>query len=107
MDPSAQLHLAAGLGALGLGGAALLREPRLARNQVFAALCGALGTWNLGVAAEAILDSPRLPLHLVYLLGSCAAAPIGFHFCLMLTGASLAGRRRVLASAYAASALLW
>ncbi|MGH9867327.1 MAG: hypothetical protein ACREAA_04060 [Candidatus Polarisedimenticolia bacterium] len=30
VDSSAQLHLAAGLGALGLGGAALLREPLLA-----------------------------------------------------------------------------
>ncbi|MGH9867326.1 MAG: hypothetical protein ACREAA_04055 [Candidatus Polarisedimenticolia bacterium] len=70
-------------------------------------MCGALGTWSLGVAAEAILDSPRLPLHLVYLLGSCAAAPIGLHFCLMLTGAPLAGRRHVLAPAYVASALLW
>ncbi len=106
VNPSAQLHLAAGLGALGLGGAAVLREPRLARNRLFGALCGALGTWNLGVAVETILGSGRLPLHLVYLLGSCAAAPIGLHFCLTLTGAPRAGRR-VLLPAYTVSALLW
>ncbi len=106
MDFSAELHLAAGLGALGLGAGALLRDPARPRNRLFALLCGALVLWNLGVALSRTPLAPEAPWHLLYLLGSCASAPVALHFCLVLTGRAT-GARPLLAASYAAAALLW
>lgn len=106
MDFSAELHLAAGLGALGLGAGALLREPARPRNRLFALLCGALVLWNLGVALSRTPLAPEAPWHLLYLLGSCAAAPVAFHFALSLTGRATRART-LLPGSYLAAAILW
>jgi signal transduction histidine kinase len=103
MDLSTQLHLAAGLGSIGLGGAALLRDPGRRRNRLFAALCAALAVWTLGAAAYLLHFRDDFPWHRVYVLGSCAAAPLGLHFTLALASA---GRRPpvwVLIAAYSAA----
>jgi signal transduction histidine kinase len=107
VDLGAQLHVAAGVGALGLGVAVLVREPRRRRNRLFAALCGALVVWNLGVAASILELGGDLPWRLIFLLGSCAAAPIGLHFVLTVTGVEASWRRPVLLIAYLAAAGLW
>jgi signal transduction histidine kinase len=107
VDLGAQLHVAAGVGALGLGVAVLVREPRRRRNRLFAALCGALAVWNLGVAASILEVGADLPWRLVFLFGSCAAAPIGLHFVLTVTGVAASWRRPALTIAYLAAAVLW
>jgi signal transduction histidine kinase len=106
MDPSAQLHLAAGVGAAGLGVATWLQDPGRRRNRLFALLCAALAVWTVGAAMPGSGPWPDLPWHRAYLLGSCLAAPLALHFALAVTG-----RRRPpglpLAVAYAAAVALW
>ena len=108
MNLTLTLHLVAGLGALIVGGGTLLREPSRARNRQFAMLCGALAIWNLGLVAHATLGGgDSLGLRLVYLLGSCAAAPLGLQFVLTLAAVPARTRRRILVFFFAAAALLW
>ncbi len=107
MDLTTELHLAAGLMALVLGGGSLLREPRRSRNRLFALLSAALALWNLGVAGDKIFRAVHAYWHPVYLLGSCASAPLGLHFALTLSGRSERIRRRLLAPAYALALALW
>ena len=59
MELSVQMHVAAGAGALLLGAGVLAREPARMRNRLFALLCLALATWNLGVAARDAGDLER------------------------------------------------
>jgi len=104
LDLTTEMHLIAGLGAVGLGGAAIVRQPRRARNRIFALLCAALAVWNLGVALSRTSLAPGAPWQLVFLLGSCAAAPLGLQFCLHLTGQA---NRDWLVPAYVAAGLVW
>ena len=53
MDLSLQLNVAAALGSLGLGLAALARNPRRRRSQLFTLLCASMALWNLGLVGEA------------------------------------------------------
>ncbi|HZN02856.1 MAG TPA: hypothetical protein VFD06_04650, partial [Candidatus Polarisedimenticolia bacterium] len=80
MSLTAQMHLMAGLGALGLGLGVFCAEPRRRRNRLFALLCGTLVFWNLGVALERAGFAPSFPWHRLFLIGSCFAAPTGLHF---------------------------
>ena len=59
MTLTSELHLAAGVAAVGLGVAALRHAPRRAENRTFAALCGALAIWNLGVTGHGSLLAVR------------------------------------------------
>jgi signal transduction histidine kinase len=104
---SQQIYLTAGLGALALGGGVLIREPRRRRNRYFALLCGALAVWTLGEFASRFYIELELPLHRVFLAGSCAAAPLGLHFSLVVARDTGPLRRRVLPLAYAGGALLY
>ena len=106
MDLATQTHLAAGLGAAALA-VAVLPGRRIPRNALFALLCGALSVWNLGVAGKGAGIAPEFPWHLLYLFGSCAAAPLGLHFILALTRAPRAVYRTCLPPGYAISLLLW
>ena len=106
MSLTAQMHLMAGLGALGLGFGVLLAEPRRRRNRLFALLCGTLVTWNLGVALWRSDIAPVFPWHRLFLIGSCFAAPVGLHFFLNLTGRGATGRWW-LRTAYGVAAALY
>jgi len=103
MDLTTQLHLAAGIGAIGLGGAALLRDPTRRRNRLFGALCLTLAIWTIGVVAQFSDFQNDFPWHLVYVLGSCAAAPIGLHFTLALASPGKRPPLLVLIAAYSAA----
>jgi signal transduction histidine kinase len=103
---TAQMHLMAGLGALGLGLGALLAEPRRRRNRLFALLCGTLVIWSIGVALWRGDYLPGFPWYRVYLIGSCFAAPAGLHFFLDLVGRT-ASRRWMLRLAYAVATGLY
>lgn len=108
MNLSVTLHLMAGLGAVGLGGGMLLREPARRRNRHFALLCGGLALWNLGLVGLALApQSARYVWRLIFLFGSCLSAPAGLHFALVLRGDAAATRRRFLAPAYLLAAGLW
>jgi signal transduction histidine kinase len=108
VDLTVTLHTMAGLGALAVGGGILLREPSRARNQSFALLCAALAVWNLGLVGFALAGSENyLAWRLVYLFGSCATAPLGLQFALVLAGVDRRRRRRALIPAYLLAALLW
>ncbi|MCK5439552.1 MAG: hypothetical protein KAI97_06395, partial [Gemmatimonadetes bacterium] len=100
------LHLIAGLGALGLGTGILLREPARVRNWSFALLCGALALWNLGYVGMAYSSRPAAWRSL-FLIGSCASAPLGLHVALVLTGAGRRLRRGLLVPAWLLSGVLW
>ncbi|NIM61678.1 MAG: hypothetical protein GTO30_08495, partial [Acidobacteria bacterium] len=97
------MHLIAGLGALAMGCGILIRGPRGARDRLFTLLCAALALWNLAYLGryENALWRP------VYLLGACAAAPLGLQFILALTAAPRPSRRRYLVPAYALASLTW
>jgi len=101
-----ELHLLAGLGALGLGIGTLLVDPRRSRNRLFAILCGALALWSLGAAADRSGLAPQIPWHLLFLLGSCFTAPVGLHLCLDLTGRA-GSLRPLLLATYAVAAALY
>lgn len=107
MDLTTQLHLAAGLGALVLGAASILRGSGRSRNRLFALLCGALALWNLGVAGHNLLRPWQTFWPRVFLLGSCAAAPLGLHLSRTLSGQSGTASRIGLAMAYATAGALW
>ncbi len=107
MGLSTQLHIAAGVGALFLGAGVLLREPRRGRNRLFSALCVSVAVWNLGVAAASLDLGDDVPWRLIFRLGSCAAAPLGLHFVMVITASPVRGRRTLLAVAYGAAAILW
>ncbi len=104
MDFATGLHLAAGLTALGLGGSAVLREPGYRRSRLFGLLCGAIALWNLGMAGE--LTWPALRWGRLFLMGACAAAPIGLHLAFEVTGSSQI-IRHLLRTTYVLSAALW
>ena len=106
MNLNVELHLVAGLGALGLGAGTLLAEPRRARNRLFAVLCGTLALWSLGVAVYRSGAAPGVPWHVLYLLGSCLTAPVGMHLCLDLMGLTRT-MRGMLAAAYALAGALY
>jgi signal transduction histidine kinase len=100
------LHVVAGLAALVLGGGVLLGDPRRARNVAFALLCGAFALWNLGFVA--FLESGQRPLwRVIHLVGSCAAAPLGLYFALVLAETERRRRVRVTWIAAVPAALLW
>jgi len=101
------MHLAAGVGALVLGAGALARGPRRSRNRLFAALCGALATWGIGVATGQAGGQPSGHWYLVYLLGSCSAAPLGLHFVISLLRLNGIPRRVLLPLGYAVAAALY
>ena len=103
VDLAAELYLAAGLAALGLGAGTLVHEPHRVRNRLFAALCAALALWTLGVAGHSTFGGSHLLWHPAFLLGSCAAAPIGLHFIVRIRGSST----RLMPVAYGAAGLLW
>ena len=107
MDWSQQIYLTAGLGALVLGGGVLLREPGRKRNRHFALLCGALAVWTLGVLARKVSGDPDFPWHRIFLLGSCAAAPLGLHFSLVVARQTGRLHRTALPIAYAVALALW
>ena len=86
MSLTAQMHLMAGLGALGLGLGVLWAEPRRRRNRLFALLCGTLVFWNLGVALQHSRYAPSVPWHRLFLIGSCFAAPTALHFFREVSG---------------------
>jgi len=100
---SLQIQLTAGLGALALGVGVLAREPSRPRNRRFALLCLALSVWLLGAWAESVWDGD-FPWERVFLLGSCAAAPLGLHFSLVVARRGGVLARRVLPASYAAAA---
>ena len=104
MDLTTGTYLVAGLGAVALGSGAIISQPRRPRNRIFGALCAALAVWSLGVFLSRTALAPGAPWHLLYLLGSCAAAPLGLQFCLHLTGRS---GRGWLAVACSAAGLVW
>jgi len=103
MELNLMMHLIAGLGALGMGCGILIRGPRGARDRLFTLLCAALALWNLAYLGHYQSDLWRP----IYLLGSCAAAPLGLHFMLALTAASRPRRRRFLTPAYVLAGLIW
>ena len=103
MDLSWMMHLVAGLGALGMGLGILIRGSRGARDRVFALLCAAFALWNVAYLGRYQSDLSRP----IYLLGACAAAPLGLHFALALTAASRPIRRRYLTPAYPLAAVIW
>jgi len=106
MDLTLALHLVAGLGALGMGGGILLREPSRERNRVFALLCGAIALWNLGYVGGGYAgwtDAWRG----LFLAGSCATAPLGLRFALVLAGMRRGVRRWLLAPAWLLVGVLW
>lgn len=107
MELSAQIHAAAGGGALLLGAGVLAREPGRARNRLFSILCLALAVWNLGVAARLAGIAPEFPWHLLYLAGSCAAAPSALHFTLALARVPRRARQWMLVPAWIAAGALW
>ena len=107
MTLQVQLYLAAGLGTLALGVGALVREPGLKRNRLFAVFCTALALWNLAKVAELSGLSLPVPWHVVFLLGVCAAVPTGLHFILLVSGLSGQPSHRLLPYAYATTAALW
>ena len=108
VDLTVTLHAMAGLGALAVGGGILLREPSRARNRSFALLCAALAVWNLGLVGYALAGPENfLAWRLVYLFGSCATAPLGLQFALVLAGVEPSRRRRALLCAFLLAALLW
>ena len=106
MNLTVELHLLAGLGALGMGAGTLLVEPRRPRNRLFAILCCTLALWGLGVAVDRSGIAHQVPWHVVFLLGSCFTAPVGLHLCLDLTGRTET-LRGTLAAAYVAAAALY
>lgn len=95
------------MGALGLGGGMLLREPGRARNRQFALLCLALALWTLGSAGSRLPQADPQTWRRILLLGSCSAAPLGLHFALVLAGTDRRVGRRLLAPAYSLAAALW
>lgn len=101
-----ELHLLAGLGAVALGGGALLRGARRARGRLFAALCAAFALWTLAFAAFKSGVAPDAPWRLIFLIGSCLAAPIGLHFSLALIGRADACRAFI-GAAYILAGLLY
>ena len=108
MDLTLTLHLTAGLGALVLGGGVLLREPSRERNRRFALLCGALALWSLGRAGQVALGGgDSTAWKMAYLLGSCAAAPLGLHFVLSLAELPARRQRRITIPFAIAALLLW
>jgi signal transduction histidine kinase len=107
VDLSGQLHAMAGLGAVALGIAVLVRSPGRFGNRLFALLCAALAVWNLGVAMAFSGLAPRFPWRLVFLLGGCAAAPLSIHFAVVVGDVPGRSRRLLLGPAYGAAAFLW
>lgn|GEM_PF-1725578 len=107
MDLTTELHLAAGLMALILGVGSLMREPHRPRNRLFALLTAALALWNLGVVGDMVFRASHERWHPVFLLGSCAAAPLGLHFAASLAGIGGRIRRVSLVTAYGLAAALW
>ena len=107
MSLNADLHALAGLTALLLGIGALLRGPRLPRNRIFAGLCAALATWNLGVAVPLLLGRPQRDFQLVYLLGGCLAPAFALHFAAQADLRRSVARRVLVLAAHAAGAGLW
>jgi signal transduction histidine kinase len=101
------MHLAAGLAALALGTAVLTGRAHRVRARLFGLLCAALALWNLGIVLDdhapwSLLDRPQ-----IFLLGSCAAAPLGLHFAARLTGLGAPAARLLLPAAYLLAGLLW
>ncbi len=86
MDLATQTDLAAGLGALGLAVAALVRDPGRERARVFAALCVALATWSLASAARRAGFEPLAVFRSASLLGGCLSGPLALWFVDSLTG---------------------
>lgn len=107
MSGTVQLHLAAGVASLSFGLAALVRDPDRRRNRLFAALCGAIAIWTIGVAADVAGWIPRAAAWRPYLLGSCLSAPLALHFALAIAWPRRALPRVLLGTAYAAAAVLW
>jgi len=103
---AAELHLLAGLGAMTLGAATLHREPRRSRNRLFALLCAAMGLWNIGYGALTGLQLSSRITDAIYLLGSCATAPLACHLAATLSGSRRLSRLTV-PIAYALAGGLW
>jgi signal transduction histidine kinase len=97
------LHLVAGLAALATGAGILLRQPSRGRDRAFATLCAALSLWTLAYLAHGLHPLARP----VYLLGSCASAPLALNFSLVLAGAAQRVRRGLVLLASLGAGLLW
>ena len=108
LDLTLTLHLIAGLGAAGLGLGALSRSPSRPRNRDFALLCLAIAVWNLGFVGQRVAGEPLGPaFRMVFLAGSCAAAPLALQFVLGLCGVGKRSRRNWTLVAGSAAAALW
>ena len=108
LDLTLTLHLIAGLGAAGLGLGAIWRSPSRTRNRDFALLCLAIAVWNLGFAGQRIAgEPPARAFRMLYLAGSCAAAPFALQFVLGLCGVGRRRRRNWAIVAGLAAAALW
>ena len=108
LDLTLTLHLIAGLGAAGLGLGAVSRSPSRTRNRDFALLCLAIAVWNLGFAGQRIAGEPYArAFRMLYLAGSCAAAPLALQFVLGLCGVGRRTRRNRTIVAGSAAAALW
>jgi signal transduction histidine kinase len=104
LDLTFTLHLLAGVGALGLGGGLLVRDPARGINRSFALLCCAIALWNLGFLTQLRPGAGARPF---YLLGSCISGPLALHFALHLVGAGPRTRRLGLGLALVPAAVLW
>ena len=108
LDLTLTLHLIAGLGAAGLGLGALSHSPARTRNRDFALLCLAIAVWNLGFAGRPFAGEPfGSAVRMIYLAGSCAAAPLALQFVLGLCGVGRRRRRTWTIVAGSAAAALW
>jgi signal transduction histidine kinase len=101
VELTSQAHLVAGLGALVLGLAELLRDPRRRMSQLFAELCGCLAIWMLGRVLEIENALGRAPTwHDVRLLGGCLAAPQALRLVIDMAGPKRWWTRPAIVSAF-------
>lgn len=103
LDLTTQVHLVAGLLALGLGAAALVRDPSRGRVRLLFALCAALATWNLAAAARHAALPGREAWRAATYVGACLSAPLALHLSLAIAREAR-GRRRLLLGSYALAA---
>jgi len=102
MELTSQAHLAAGLGALALGLAVFLRDPRRRSSRLFGELCGFLSAWMLGrvLEMEQVLGWTAA-WHELRLAGACLAAPQALRLVVAMTGSQRSWHRVGIAGSFA------